>query len=823
MADDQGDSGSGLAQRAKVVTLVVTAAWLSQRRMGEGVGAEVRDAVITLVTERSPRAKFRMIGERPEFADDAAERLLDHAAALSRAAPGADGSFVRFFESHMEMIREFRAGGVPLDAVPEKPYPKEVRESILARTASSDEHSARALDQKARYLRDRGQLEEAATTFTEAIRHAREEGDGTTEGDSELGLFVLVQRSAQHTPGGRRRMLEHARRAAEAYRRVGDRIGERDATVALITVLVDQVDKPNLDAALERLGRLDSDYTRWWRAYATAMHATQLPERISGLRWCVESAQLLDDHADFYGKMCAGKLAFFENREVPLGESDADAFQAAIIAGKVFGDGPTEAAMARLDNLLNKVEQTRKFARSQALQRELSNTYQLAYVAAAKCAEAIRGPEAAVDVVELANSRALLAQTGMHRLWRQLSPQVWEHSRPTAQQRLFGRFSTAPTEHNRGLLLRSFATQREVQRHQENRILAAVPGFTTVTPPMTARAVRELLAEDQRVVVYSGTGSIILIARDGCRVIGRFRTDGLATAARLARERLTDPAASSPAHRDVITLLVTELVTPLIEHTPAGCRLFVLPHRELWQVPLLALDPSLLSIDREVSYVPSLTLLARMLTIPRLSRTIERFVGLGDPDGSLPHARAEIGHAASTFIDSFTLTGEQLEFHAAMANLADADVAHLGCHGVFFPEYPDFSVLHLAGPTEQPELLWYCELARYQLNARLVVLAACHAGTGTTLFGSEYMGFPGAFLAAGARGVLAPLWAVSDASTEALMRHFYLALKRFASPAAALREAQRAMAEDQATAHPYHWAGFQLFGVAPAFSLVEAS
>ncbi|MBB5803143.1 CHAT domain-containing protein [Saccharothrix ecbatanensis] len=111
-------------------------------------------------------------------------------------------------------------------------------------------------------------------------------------------------------------------------------------------------------------------------------------------------------------------------------------------------------------------------------------------------------------------------------------------------------------------------------------------------------------------------------------------------------------------------------------------------------------------------------------------------------------------------------------------------------------------------------MLWYGELARYRLRARLFVLAACHAGTGSVEFGSEYVGFPGAFLAAGARQVLAPLWAVSDTSTALLMRHFYTALATPVSPAAALREAQQQVAANPATAHPYHWAGFQLFGAA---------
>jgi hypothetical protein len=823
MRDAKSDSSRRLAQLTQAVTMIVTTAWRSQQRMGENIGAEVRDAVITLVTERSPRAKFQMVVDRPELSGLAAERLLDHAAGLCRTLPGVDASYARFFESHMDMVRDALSGEIPASAVPVEPLADEVREEVLADMRSGAQ-SARDHDRRARELRDRGQIEEAVNEFAEAIRRARSEDDPATEGDAELGLFVLVMRTAKSAPDGHRRMMEHARRAVDAYRRAGDQIGERDATVALITVLTDQGDRSNLDAALIRLARLNEDYARWWRAYAAAMHSTQLDDRVSGLRWCVEHAHLLDDHADFYGKMCAGKLAFYEDREDPLDQPDADMFQGAIMAASIFRKGSTEAIAAQLDELLNKVEQSRKYARSQALQRELSDVHQLAYLAAVKCAEEIRGPEAAVDVNELASSRALLAQTGMHQLWRQMPAQVWENARPTALQRLLGRFMAAPTDHHRGLLLKSFATHRTAQQHQERRVLSTVPGFTTVAPPIATEAVRALLADDQRIVVYSRTGSIFLVARDECRVIGRIRADDhLAAAALRARELLSDPTADSAHRHDAISWLMTELVQPVLDHTPEGARVFLVPSPELWRIPLWALDPDLLATNREVSYVPSLTVLARLLTTRRLTRNLERFVGLGDPDGSLPYARAEIDHAASTFADSLIVLGDRLDYHVAMANLADADVAHLGCHGMFFPEYPDFSALHLAGPREQPQVLWQGELGRYELNARLVVLAACHAGTGATKFGSEYVGFPGAFLAAGARGVLAPLWAVSDASTEVLMRHFYTALSRFASPAAALREAQRLMAADEATAHPYHWAGFQLFGVAPAFSPIEAA
>ena len=142
----------------------------------------------------------------------------------------------------------------------------------------------------------------------------------------------------------------------------------------MIGVLTDLADKPNLGIALQRLAGLDENHARWWQAYSTAMHADRLAERISGLRWCIESAHLLDDHAEFYRKMCAGKLAFFENRAVPLNDRDSDAFQGAVTTYDVMSNGPTKDAAKQLDKILERIEQIRKYARSQTLQRELSDT-----------------------------------------------------------------------------------------------------------------------------------------------------------------------------------------------------------------------------------------------------------------------------------------------------------------------------------------------------------------------------------------------------------------------------------------------------------------
>jgi len=58
-----------------------------------------------------------------------------------------------------------------------------------------------------------------------------------------------------------------------------------------------------------------------------------------------------------------------------------------------------------------------------------------------------------------------------------------------------------------------------------------------------------------------------------------------------------------------------------------------------------------------------------------------------------------------------------------------------------------------------------------RLRARLVVLSCCHSGRGEVK-SEGVVGIARAFLAAGARSVLASLWAISDEATMEFMKSF---------------------------------------------------
>ncbi|MDX1420912.1 MAG: CHAT domain-containing tetratricopeptide repeat protein, partial [Rubricoccaceae bacterium] len=95
----------------------------------------------------------------------------------------------------------------------------------------------------------------------------------------------------------------------------------------------------------------------------------------------------------------------------------------------------------------------------------------------------------------------------------------------------------------------------------------------------------------------------------------------------------------------------------------------------------------------------------------------------------------------------------------------------------------------------------------------LAVLSACETGRGTAVTGQGVLGLQASLLAAGARTLVMSLWKVPDASTALLMEHVYRNLwEAEMPPAAALREAQRAVAADPRFAAPVHWAAWVLAG-----------
>jgi CHAT domain-containing protein/tetratricopeptide (TPR) repeat protein len=102
-------------------------------------------------------------------------------------------------------------------------------------------------------------------------------------------------------------------------------------------------------------------------------------------------------------------------------------------------------------------------------------------------------------------------------------------------------------------------------------------------------------------------------------------------------------------------------------------------------------------------------------------------------------------------------------------------------------------------------------ISHFRLRADLVTLSACQTGLGKVLSQGS-IGLTRAFMAAGARSVLASLWRVDDDSTKDLMINFYNEYLQHGDKGLAL---QNAMKQTRLRyPEPRYWAAFSLIGMA---------
>jgi len=252
--------------------------------------------------------------------------------------------------------------------------------------------------------------------------------------------------------------------------------------------------------------------------------------------------------------------------------------------------------------------------------------------------------------------------------------------------------------------------------------------------------------------------------------------------------------------RQLYTLLLAPLERRLDQR-----RLVVAPHRALHYLPFHALyDGAHYVIERrEVCTVPSAAVLQHCLMRPR--RRCQRAVLVGVPDPRAPMVRDEVQALAALFPESVVLLDDAARTAEVYRYAPTADVLHLACHGLFRPDNPLFSALHLADGRFTTR-----DAYRLSLQCELVTLSACETGVTMVMAGDELFGLSRGFFAAGAPSLLVSLWTVDDAITARMMTHMYRHLRAGARPATALRSAQCALLREHS--HPFFWAAFTLMG-----------
>ncbi|WP_169808734.1 CHAT domain-containing protein [Microtetraspora niveoalba] len=286
-------------------------------------------------------------------------------------------------------------------------------------------------------------------------------------------------------------------------------------------------------------------------------------------------------------------------------------------------------------------------------------------------------------------------------------------------------------------------------------------------------------------------GSLIELVRDGedlaavlvtagrrvLRPLGSYAAAAEATVRgryALRRRNLRDVQVESGLERDLATL-DEALLGPL--GVPAG-PVTIVPTGALHTLPWPLL-PSLRG--RPVSVAPSATSWfgGRKAAAATRDPVVVAVAGPG-----LEHAEAEADAVVRAHPGAVRVAATRAEVLAALGR---ADVLHVAAHGTFSPRGPLLSRITL----DDGPLMAY-DLIRLDRAPSLVILSACDAGMAHAPVDGAVLGLAGAFLARGARCVIAGVVPVRDDEALALMTVFHPYLREGRTPAEALALAARA-------------------------------
>jgi CHAT domain-containing protein len=282
-------------------------------------------------------------------------------------------------------------------------------------------------------------------------------------------------------------------------------------------------------------------------------------------------------------------------------------------------------------------------------------------------------------------------------------------------------------------------------------------------------------------------------------------------------------------------------------------RLIVVPDGKLHLLPFDALineKGDYVLKSHVVTYAPSATVLHLLKTQPANRATNAPLLAIGDvPYGegrSLTASNSGRGKATSSPTRGlYDLTGEKLpllpgtaeevQSIAAIAGvhsvvlagakatetgfrsqpLEKVRVLHLAVHGISSSAAPERAALVLGRGANDVDdgLLQAREIAEMDLAAELVTLSACDTGSGRLVGQEGIVNLVRSFLYAGARSVVASIWAADDAFTTSLMKRFYANLGKGIDRGTALQKAKLDLIEQFGDdSVPFFWAGFTMIG-----------
>ena len=292
------------------------------------------------------------------------------------------------------------------------------------------------------------------------------------------------------------------------------------------------------------------------------------------------------------------------------------------------------------------------------------------------------------------------------------------------------------------------------------------------------------------------------------------------------RNRDEKSKASAEGEGDALKALSDVVLGP-ISHLLQSDEVIIVPDGPLFLVPYAALldqQSRYLSETLTIRLVPTLTSLKVMTECPEGYHSTSGALLVGDPwmegilyEGrriwELPAAKEEV-EMIGAILNIKPLTGKEATKAEVLSRLNSVALVHIAAHGraetgeIFLSPNPTVAKKKLK---QKDFLLTMADVLNAKLRARLVVLSCCHSGRGK-IKAEGVVGLARAFLGAGARSVLASLWAISDEATLQFMRYFYEHLAEGQRASKALHQTMKQLRESGNFSDIKHWAPFVLIG-----------
>ncbi|MEH2151553.1 CHAT domain-containing protein [Nostoc sp.] len=198
-----------------------------------------------------------------------------------------------------------------------------------------------------------------------------------------------------------------------------------------------------------------------------------------------------------------------------------------------------------------------------------------------------------------------------------------------------------------------------------------------------------------------------------------------------------------------------------------------------------------------------------------VSRKPQAVLAFGNPVTSdpqnLPGAEAEVTKIKEILPDSEVYINKKATLENFKSQALRFSFLHLATHGCFQTE--DCKKVKLKNNTllfaDKPLDIADAALLGLQ-GTQLITLSACQTAVDTNFNSTGITGVAYIFERAGAKAVMASLWAVEDEATQELMVDFYQNLKQGMTKGEALQKAKLKLIADHR--HPFYWSPFVLIG-----------